>query len=138
METYLALYHQVDLCLDTYPYNGGTTSIHGVWMGVPTLTVAGRTPAARAGAAILSQVGLQGFTAVNTREFIAQGVHWAGHLDALAQIRAGLRRRLQESPSRRADIIAVALAAALRRMWRRWCAGLPAESFNSATSNLSA
>jgi predicted O-linked N-acetylglucosamine transferase (SPINDLY family) len=136
MDSYLALYHQVDLCLDTYPYNGGTTSIHGVWMGVPTLTVAGSTPAARAGAAILSQVGLKGFTAADTAEFVAQGVHWAGHLDALAEVRQGLRRRLQESPSRRADIIALAVAAALRRMWRRWCAGLPAESFDSTAPNL--
>lgn len=136
MDSYLALYHQVDLCLDTYPYNGGTTSIHGVWMGVPTLTVAGRTPAARAGAAILSQVGLEGFTAANTTEFVARGVHWAGHLDALAEVRQGLRRRLQESPSRRADIIALALTAALRHMWRRWCAGLPTESFQPITSDL--
>lgn len=136
MDSYLALYHQVDLCLDTYPYNGGTTNIHGVWMGVPTLTIAGSTPAARPGAAILSQVGLEGFTAANATEFVAQGVHWASHLDALAEVRQGLRRRLQESPSRRADIIALALAAALRRMWRRWCAGLPAESFHSTASDL--
>lgn len=134
MDSYLALYHKVDLCLDTFPYNGGTTSIHGVWMGVPTLTIAGSTPAARSGAALLSQVGLKGFTTADTAEFVAQGVYWAGHLDALAEVRQGLRRRLQESPSRRADLIAQALAAALRRMWRRWCAGLPAESFHS-TSN---
>jgi predicted O-linked N-acetylglucosamine transferase (SPINDLY family) len=64
-EAYLALHHQVDLCLDAFPYNGGTTTHHAIWMGVPTLTMAGRTPAARQGAAILGQLELDGFSAAN-------------------------------------------------------------------------
>jgi predicted O-linked N-acetylglucosamine transferase (SPINDLY family) len=131
MDGYLALHHQVDLCLDTYPYAGGTTNIHAVWMGVPTLTVAGPTPAARQGAAILSQVGLDGFTAIDAADFVAKGLHWAAHPSALADVRRGLRRRLQESPSRRADAVATGLERALRHMWKRWCAKLPAESFHS-------
>ncbi|HXC07456.1 MAG TPA: tetratricopeptide repeat protein [Steroidobacteraceae bacterium] len=131
MDQYLALHHQVDLCLDTYPYAGGTTNIHAVWMGVPTLTVAGPTPAARQGAATLSQVGLDGFTAGDAADFVVKGVHWANHLSALAEVRLSLRGRLQESPSRRAENVAAALEWALRHMWVRWCAGLPAESFHS-------
>jgi predicted O-linked N-acetylglucosamine transferase (SPINDLY family) len=131
MDSYLALHHRVDMCLDTYPYAGGTTNIHAVWMGVPTLTVAGSTPAARQGAAILSQVGLDGFTATDAADFVAKGLHWANHLAALAEVRQGLRRRLQESPSRQADAIAASLERALRHMWTRWCANLPAESFHS-------
>jgi predicted O-linked N-acetylglucosamine transferase (SPINDLY family) len=131
MDLYLALHHRVDLCLDTYPYAGGTTNIHAVWMGVPTLTVAGPTPAARQGAAILSQVGLDGFTAADATDFVAKGIHWANHLSALAEVRLGLRGRLQESPSRRAENVAAALDRAFRHMWGRWCAGLPAESFHS-------
>ena len=126
-----ALHHRVDMCLDTYPYAGGTTNIHAVWMGVPTLTVAGSTPAARQGAAILSQVGLDGFTATDAVDFVAKGRYWANHLAALAEVRQGLRRRLQESPSRQADAIAASLERALRHMWTRWCANLPAESFHS-------
>jgi predicted O-linked N-acetylglucosamine transferase (SPINDLY family) len=131
MDLYLARHHEVDICLDTFPYTGGTTSIHAVWMGVPTLTLAGSTPAARQGAAILSQVGLEGFTATDAGDFVAKGVHWANQLSALADVRQGLRRRLQESPSRRADAIAAALEHAFRHMWRRWCANLPPESFHS-------
>jgi predicted O-linked N-acetylglucosamine transferase (SPINDLY family) len=134
MDLYLALHHQVDICLDAYPYAGGTTNIHAVWMGVPTLTVAGPTPAARQGAAILSQVGLDGFTAVNAADFVDKGIHWAGHLSVLADIRQGLRARLRESPSRRADTVAAAFEGALRHMWARWCAGLPAESFHPTVS----
>jgi hypothetical protein len=57
-------------------------------------------------------------------------VHWANHLAALAEVRQGLRRRLQESPSRQADAIAAGFERALRHMWKRWCANLPAESFH--------
>jgi predicted O-linked N-acetylglucosamine transferase (SPINDLY family) len=129
MDAYLALHHQVDICLDTYPYAGGTTTVHALWMGVPTLTLAGPTSAARSGAAILGQIGLHEFIATDVGEFVAKGLYWANHLAELAQLREGLRDRWQQSPGRRADVIATALEAALRRMWQRWCANLPAESF---------
>jgi predicted O-linked N-acetylglucosamine transferase (SPINDLY family) len=132
MDEYLALYHHVDICLDTTPYNGGTTTIHALWMGVPTLTLAGPTPAARSGAAILGQMGVHEFITKSRAEFIDTGFYWATHLDALARMRAGLRARWAGSSDRRADVIASALDAALRRMWKRWCADLPAESFQAS------
>jgi predicted O-linked N-acetylglucosamine transferase (SPINDLY family) len=131
IDAYLALHHKVDLCLDTYPYNGGTTTMHALWMGVPTLTIAGSTPPARAGAAILGQVGIEGFAAANSAQFVEQGLYWATHLEALACLREGLRVRLQRSPGSQADTIAAAFERSLRHMWRRWCANLPAESFHS-------
>jgi predicted O-linked N-acetylglucosamine transferase (SPINDLY family) len=131
IDAYLALHHKVDLCLDTYPYNGGTTTMHALWMGVPTLTIAGSTPPARAGAAILGQVGIDGFAAANPSHFVERGLYWATHLEALACIREGLRARLQRSPGRQADTVAAAFERTLRHMWRRWCANLPPESFHS-------
>jgi predicted O-linked N-acetylglucosamine transferase (SPINDLY family) len=130
MDAYLALHNDVDLCLDTTPYNGGTTTIHALWMGVPTVTLAGPTPAARSGAAILGQMGLPEFIATSADEFVDKGLYWSRHLPALAEVRAGLRDRWSGSTGRRADSVAVALEAALRRMWRRWCADLPTESFH--------
>lgn len=129
MEEYLRLHHQVDLCLDTYPYTGGTTTIQALWMGVPTLTVAGATPGSRQGAAILGQLGLDEFVASDPADLAAKGRFWASHLDDLAALRAGLRDRWQKSPARRPELIADALAQALRQMWRRWCAGLEPESW---------
>jgi predicted O-linked N-acetylglucosamine transferase (SPINDLY family) len=136
MDTYLELHHQVDLCLDTLPYNGGTTTLHALWMGVPTLTVAGRTPAGRCGAAILGQVGLREFITTGAHEFVASGVYWAQHLPALAKLRAELRVRWRDAPCGRPEIIGDGFEAALRRMWRRWCDGLPAESFGTTGSGL--
>jgi predicted O-linked N-acetylglucosamine transferase (SPINDLY family) len=129
IETYLALHHGVDMCLDTMPYNGGTTTQHALWMGVPTLTIAGTTPAGRQGAGILARVGLDEFIAADAAEFVAKGVRWATELGALAELRGGLRERCRQSPSHQPDVLVRALDAALRRMWTRWCADLPAESF---------
>jgi hypothetical protein len=63
------------------------------------------------------------------------GRYWASHPAALAAVRAGLRSRWQQSPDRQAEVIAGALETALRRMWERWCAGLPAESFQITGSH---
>jgi predicted O-linked N-acetylglucosamine transferase (SPINDLY family) len=132
MGAYLALHHQVDICLDTIPYCGGTTTYHALWMGVPTLTTTGATPASRQGAAIMGQMGLDGFVAANTDDFVALGLDWAKRLTALAAVRAGLRERWQHSPARRADVIGTAFDTALRHMWKLWCADLPAESFHAS------
>jgi protein O-GlcNAc transferase len=127
--TYLALHHDVDMCLDAFPYSGGTTTNYALWMGVPTLTLAGHTSSGRQGAAILGRVGLDAFVATDAAGFQRKGLSWAGELGALADVRAGLRARLQESPVCRPDLIAAGVESALRTMWRRWCAGLPPESF---------
>ena len=130
MAAYLALHHQVDMCLDTVPYTGGTTTNHALWMGVPTLTLAGPTAPGRQGAAMLGQVGLDAFVATDAVDFEAKGVTWARDLNALASVRAGLRQRCEQSPIRNPRAIAAGLERALRTMWQRWCAGLPAESID--------
>lgn len=129
MDKYLALHNQVDICLDTTPYNGGTTTIHALWMGVPTLNLAGPTPAARAGSAILGQMGLHDFIASTPAEFVEIGAGWSRNLARLSQLRATLRDRWRCSPGRQTEVIARAVDEALRHMWKRWCAGLPPESF---------
>jgi predicted O-linked N-acetylglucosamine transferase (SPINDLY family) len=123
--TYLGLHHEVDLCLDTFPYTGGTTTNHALWMGVPTLTLAGATAPGRQGATLLAHVGLAEFVARDAAEFVALGERWARDLPGLAAVRAGLRERYAGSPLRRPEVIAAGLERALRQMWRRWCAGLP-------------
>lgn len=133
---YLAVHHQVDICLDTLPYGGGTTTHCALWMGVPTLTIAGTTPPARQGAGILGLVGLEAFVATDVTDFVAKGTNWANHLAVLAEIRAGLRERCRHSPSQRPDVLAAGLRQALRRMWQRWCAGLPPDSFISSAAEL--
>jgi len=136
IDTYLARHHEVDLCLDTFPYNGGTTTHHALWMGVPTLTLAGTTPASRQGACILGLAGLDEFIARDADDFVARGVHWAARLTALSELRAGLRQRCRQSPNQQPDVLVAGLEHAFRRMWMRWCANLPAESFEISAAEL--
>lgn len=131
------LHHQVDICLDTFPYSGSTTTLHALWMGVPTITLAGNTPVGRLGAAALGNVGLETFIVHNEKDFVQKGVSWASNLVALSEIRMGMRERFVKSPVGQPDLIAAGLERALRIMWQRWCAGLPAESFEVTQQELS-
>jgi predicted O-linked N-acetylglucosamine transferase (SPINDLY family) len=129
LKDYLALHHQVDICLDTVPYNGGTTTFHALWMGVPTLTLAGNTLPSRVGIGILGHLDLQTFVARSAEEFVQIGLSWSDNLAALSDLRNGLRERFLNSAIGQPAMIATGLELALRIMWKRWCAGLPPESF---------
>ena len=135
---YLALHHLVDVCLDTSPYNGGTTTLHALWMGVPTLTIAGPTLPGRVGAAILQHVALADYIAVDDRDFFFKGKQIAGDIAAIAALRGGLRDRLKHSAACQPALIAAGLEHAMRAIWRRWCAGLPAAALDAAQPHIDA
>ena len=128
---YLALHQKVDIALDAFPYPGGNVSTCALSMGVPVLTLAGSTPSSRQGAAIMGHAGLAQFVASDADDFVRIGTQWAQDLPALARLRAGLRDRCYASPMGHPEVIAAAVERALRTMWRRWCAGLPPESFDA-------
>lgn len=129
MKTYLALHHRVDLCLDTFPYTGGTTTLHALWMGIPTLTLSGATTPARVSAALLSHVHLQAFVAHDADEFVQKGILAANDLNLMASLRGSLRQLLANSALGQPALIADGLKTALRVMWQRWCAGMAPASF---------
>jgi predicted O-linked N-acetylglucosamine transferase (SPINDLY family) len=118
---YLALHHQVDLCLDTFPYGGGATTANAAWMGVPTLSLAGETPPSRFGSAMTHQLGLDGFIATRIEDFIEKGVYWSENLSELSDIRDGMRARFSASSLGQPNQLADHLGTALRAMWQRWC-----------------
>ncbi|AJZ59790.1 tetratricopeptide repeat family protein [Paraburkholderia fungorum] len=126
---YLQQHFHVDICLDTFPYTGSTTVLNSLWMGVPTLTIAGNTVASRAGTTWLSHVGLEEFVAANKEEFIAKGTALASDIPKLAAIRTGLRERCSASAAFRTDVVAAGVSRALRIMWERWCSGQSAAPF---------
>jgi len=130
MEAYLDLHRRVDFCLDTFAYTGGTTTLHALWMGVPTLTIAGATAPRRQGAAILGHVGLEEFIASDEDDFVQKGLRWAGNLAALAGLRSELRERFAKSTIGQPAVVANGLERAFRIMWLHWCAGLPAAEFD--------
>jgi predicted O-linked N-acetylglucosamine transferase (SPINDLY family) len=129
LATYLKLHQCVDIHLDTFPYSGGTTTLHALSMGVPTLTIPGKIAFSRVSGAEMNQVGLDNFVAGNPDEYLNLALYWSQNLDELATIRKGLPERLLSSHAGRPRVVADHIESAFRSMWRRWCGGLPAQSF---------
>jgi predicted O-linked N-acetylglucosamine transferase (SPINDLY family) len=119
--SYLEVYNIIDIALDTFPYNGHTTSLDAFWMGVPVVTLVGATPVGRAGLSLLTNLGLPELVANTAEEFVSKAVAMASDSPQLCELRATLRDRLRASPLMDAPRFARAIEAAYREMWRRWC-----------------
>jgi predicted O-linked N-acetylglucosamine transferase (SPINDLY family) len=123
---YLELYQTIDISLDTFPYNGHTTSLDSLWMGVPVVSLVGKTPVARAGLTLLTNAGLMEL-AVNSRdEYVAAASALAWDSKRLSNIRETLRTSMQASPLMDAPKFARNFETALRDMWKAWCRQQPA------------
>ncbi|HEX8957679.1 MAG TPA: peptide-binding protein, partial [Burkholderiaceae bacterium] len=119
---YLAAYNEADIALDPFPYTGGTTTAEALWMGVPVLTLQGRRMIARQGASLLHNAGLGDWIAESRDAYLQQAATRAADLPALSQLRTGLRPQVLASPVFNAPRFAGHFTAAMRGMWRRWCA----------------
>jgi predicted O-linked N-acetylglucosamine transferase (SPINDLY family) len=118
---YLQLYHGIDLFLDTSPYNGHTTSLDAIWMGVPTVSLVGQTAVGRAGFSQLSNIGLQEFAAKDAQQYVEIADTWSRELPRLSELRQTLRSRMKKSPLMDAARFARNIESAYRGMWQRWC-----------------
>ena len=121
LSEHLALYNRVDIGLDPFPYNGGTTTCEALWMGVPVVTLAGATYAGRLGVSLLSSVGLREWIAETPAAYIELAFQFAGHPGRLCSLRANLRSRMAGSPLCDGKTFTRGLEDAYRAMWRRWC-----------------
>jgi predicted O-linked N-acetylglucosamine transferase (SPINDLY family) len=120
---YLQTYHRIDIGLDTLPYNGHTTSLDALWMGVPVVSQIGRTVVGRAGWSQLSNLGLTELAAKDDEQFVKIAGDLAGDFGRIAELRSGLRRRMIESPLMDSRKFTRGVEAAFRQAWREWCAG---------------
>jgi protein O-GlcNAc transferase len=118
---YMLRYHAIDVCLDPVPFNGHTTSLDAFWMGVPTITLAGKTAVGRVGFSLLVNLGLPELAARTSNEYVAVAVKLAGDLAWLAQLRAGLRERMRASALMDGERFARRMEQVYRQVWRRWC-----------------
>lgn len=119
---HMRVYNQIDLALDTFPYNGTTTTCEALWMGTPVLSFEGVTHASRVGASILTHVGLPELVAKDRQGYIDKAVSLGKDLDALAKLRSGLREKFAASPVMDASRLARGLEKAYREAWQAYCA----------------
>jgi predicted O-linked N-acetylglucosamine transferase (SPINDLY family) len=131
---YMDAYRQLDLILDTFPYNGHMTTCDALWMGVPVISLAGEMPISRGGLSLLSNAGLQELVAFSEDDYVRIAVGLARDLPRLATLRAGLRARMRASPLMDATRYARNLEFAFRTMWQRWLHESKASTFLEGAS----
>jgi protein O-GlcNAc transferase len=117
---YLAAYNEIDIALDPFPFTGGTTSIEGLWMGVPLLTLRGDRLIAHQGESILHNLGLADWIAEYELDYINRAVAHSADLQKLALLRNELRPRLLTSPLCDAEKFAHHFEVALADMWKEY------------------
>ena len=119
---HLASYADIDLGLDPFPYHGTTTTCEALWMGVPVVSLAGKSHPSRVGVSLLHAVGREDFIAQTPAQFIEIASRHASDLSRLAALRAGLRDRMRASPLCDEVRFTRGFEAALQEIWRKWCA----------------
>ncbi len=120
-EEHLKNYHLVDIALDTYPYNGATTTLEALWMGVPVISLVGNRSASRYGLAFLNAVNLGKFAVSTPEEFVKTALELTENIDYLKSLRHDLRNILRNSSICNIEDFAHNVEVAYRRMWIKWC-----------------
>jgi len=122
-QSMLAEYGDIDIALDTFPYNGGLTSCEALWMGTPVMTLLGQRIISRQTACMLNAVGLPEFVANSEDEFAEIGKYWAAHRVELNGLRDQLRARMAASPLTDASAYAAEFEQNLQRIWHQYLSG---------------
>lgn len=118
---HLGMYRRIDIALDTFPYNGTTTTCEALWMGTPVVALQGRTHAGRVGASILNAVGLGELVADSPEAFIETAAKLARDPMRLEMLKTGLAQRVRRSPLCDGRDMAERFERAIRGIWRDWC-----------------
>lgn len=125
---WLELLSGINVALDTFPYNGQTTTCECLWMGVPVITLYGRSHVGRVGGGMLRRIGLDSFVAENLREYLDIAVEVSGDHHRLDELRASMRSRLTSSTLMKPGVVTAEVESAYRALWLRWCQKYKAKS----------
>ncbi len=121
IKDHLSLYNQIDIGLDTFPYNGTTTTCEAMWMGVPVITLEGNTHVSRVGASLLSNVGLKELSAKTHEEYVKVAINLANNITRLNFLRGNLRDMMVHSPLTDAARFTNNLEKCYHEIWEKWC-----------------
>lgn len=118
---HMEIYSSVDIALDSFPYNGTTTTCEALWMGVPVIVLTGERHAGRVGMSILNRVGLDDFIAKDLDDYVSITTNLSCDIERLSQIHDFLRDRMQSSPICNGPGFCLSLENAYREMWKKYC-----------------
>lgn len=121
MAEFLKAHSRVDIALDSFPYCGTTTTCQTLWMGVPVVTLAGKSLVSRAGVTMLASVGLENCVAVDESDYVRKVIALAQDQAGLQHLRFDLRRRMKTSPLTNGARFAHFLEDAYLKMWEDYC-----------------
>jgi protein O-GlcNAc transferase len=119
---HIATYGGVDIALDTFPYNGTTTTCEAMWMGVPVVTLAGATHRSRVGASILNAIGMGMYVASTPEQYLQVAENLASSMSELSTLRKELRTRLTDSPLMQEARFVGDLESSYALMWKSFAA----------------
>ena len=128
------LYGGVDIALDTFPYNGTTTTCEALWMGVPVIALSGDSHLARVGASLLHHVGLYELLASSEEDYVEKALALSRDIPLLSELRSGLRELMAGSPLLDASAFSARIEDAFRGMWKKWVEESSIQSEISRTS----
>lgn len=120
-KSHMDVYENIDIALDTFPWNGHTTSCEAMWMGIPVITLYGKSHAGRLCASVLDQVGLSQLIAKTPDDYVRIAVDLAGDIGKLETLRGNLRETMDQSPLCDGKIFTEILEESYRHMWEKWC-----------------
>lgn len=112
---------EIDVALDTFPYNGGTTTCEALWMGVPVVALYGGHPMSRFGCSLLAHNGLPALATTSKEEYVERAVYLAGDRETLSRLRKELRGHLTNTPLFNSKLFIEGLENAYLRIFERWC-----------------
>ena len=118
---YFRRFDSIDICLDTFPWSGGTTTCDALWMGVPVVTLAGATAVGRGGVSILSNIGLTELVATDSAQYVRIAVALAEDRKRLGKLKMSLRERMKDSALMDADGFVRQVEETYRHQWHDWC-----------------
>lgn len=120
----LMQYGDVDIALDTFPFNGGATTLEALWMGVPVVTIAGDTVVSRQSISALANIGWdQELAFADIAAYIQGAIALAHNPTRIVELREMLRPRMAASPLRQSEQFTRDLETLFRQMWQAWCKG---------------
>ena len=116
----LRVYNNVDISLDTFPFQGFTTSHESVWMGVPLLTLKGNRMLFHSGECINSNLGMFDWIAKNSTDYISKALEFSLNINELTKIRKSLRNKVLDSPLCDSKNFGIHFSKMLWEMWKRF------------------